>query len=255
MKCLHNLYKKIKCNSFKCLLAILLSLSISLIAISFYQNIYSNFELNMGTELFGILIVITVIEWVLKENDKKKWEQTTIFILKKISKFNNKYTTVIREFLNIKIKLPTHKQPTKENFKKFNLDLLIFMEDNILPEIEEKALNAKPDNWKSLNSNLKELNEELLQLLIIFGNRINPDIYTNLLCIQSKLEENIKNYEVWEDIILYPKGTTQTRDSNIMKKGMAKNLKISLKVSIDANKKLLNDLSKPICNELLCNEK
>lgn len=209
----------------------------------------------MGTELFGILIVITVIEWVLKENDQKKWEQTTIFILKKISNFNNKYTTVIREFLNITIGLPTHKKPTKENFKKFNLDLLNFMEGNILPEIEEKALNVKPDNWENLNSNLKELNEELLQLLIIFGNKINPDIYSNLLCIQSKLEENIKNYEFFADKILYPKGAIETIDSNIMKKGMAKNLKISLKVAIDANKKLLNDQSKPICNELLCNEK
>ena len=232
-----------KCSSLILFNSVLLISSVILILISFIPNSGSNLELNLGTELTGIFLTITLIDWIIKRNNEKKWKKSKKLLLKKVLKFNNKFNAVIRYFSGNKTPIPRIK-PTKENIINFNIELLKFNEKNVLPEIQKSILSFQPKQWKTLFEELKELNEYLIQTMLLFGEKINPKIHSDLLSIQIFLEEILSTYDAIPELFLYPPQKLtqfQLTMSNNSKKQFVENLEYSLKTSIKMNKKLVKD--------------
>lgn len=210
-------------------------LSIGLIFYSFYPNQYNNLELNLGTELLGISIAIGGIDWVIRRNNQKKWEKTTNLILNEISIFNNRYNTIVRDFLSLTSIVPFHMDPTPENVKKYNLDLLKFSKSKILPDLENKILFIKNGKWTKFISDLNELHERLISLIQLFGNKIDPNIYYELLSIEVKIRENLNFYETFPELFTIPPPYEKIGTSEYFKKSFAENLVTSLRTAIDLN--------------------
>lgn len=223
--------------------SLLLITSIILIIGSLKQNKFANLELNLGTELAGILLTITVINWIIKRSEEKKWEKSKKLVLKKVLKFNNKFNTAIRVFNGTQINFPNTK-PTEENIINFNIELLESTENNILPEIQQSILRFQPTQWKELFDSFKDLDNYLREIISLFGERIDPEIHSDLLSIHTFLEEILNNYDAIPEVYLYPSNkltTEQLTNSNILKRQFAQNLEDPLKIAISMNKKLLKD--------------
>lgn len=228
-------------NVFRLLLVFLVFIAILLIIFSFIPNsIFSNLLLNLGTGLLGIVFVIGGLEDIKKRNNEKNWKRSKDIILKKIEKFNNKYNTYVRVFFNIEVRIPFEKEPNEENFKKFNIDVLDLTETEILPNIADKILVISTDNWKKFYSQLKELNKDVTEILMIFGNKIDPESYFTILSIQTAIDNCIESYETLPELFVYPLPPDHKFDGEYLKKEFAKNLKNSLKIAIDLNKRLIN---------------
>jgi hypothetical protein len=217
------------------ILSILIIISLIISCWLLNSSFWGNLILNLAVELFGILLVISGVDWVMKKNDEKKWAKSMNLILKKISKFNNQYTTIIRVFLDIKIEIPYDKEPTEENVRKFNLKILDFSEREILPNITDKIFDASLIKWKELCLSLKKLNDEIIQIIMLFGDKLNPCIYSNLLRVQIKIENNMESYTFLHYIP--PANTVEIQN---FKKHVAEDLKYTLKIVIELNRYLLD---------------
>lgn len=236
---------KLKYASLTYFNSLLLLSAIILIGLSFISdNSWNNLELNLGTELTGIFLTITVIDWIIKRNNEKKWEKSKNLLFKKVIKVNNKFNSSIREFSGIKTKIPIHKKPYEENIIKFNIKLLELTEKDIMPLLQYTILSFPPIKWVKLFNNLRELNEYLIQTIFLFGDKIDPNIHSELLSIHINFEEMINEYETFPEAYLYPLyplNWDQLINSSIIKVSFAEKLKNPLKIAIDMNKKLLND--------------
>lgn len=221
----------------------LLVLAIFLIVCSIIPNNFTNLELNLGTEFAGIFLTITVIDWILKRNNKIKWENSEKLLLKKVKKINNKFNASIRTFNGTTITFPDV-EASEENIIRFNISLLEQTEQIIIPQLQRTITSIDSDRWKELFNNLKELNQYLIQTVLLFGEKIEPEIHSDLLIIQIFLEEKIELYSAVPEMFLYePSRFTvqQLNDSVFLKNKFANELITPLNTAISMNKKLLTN--------------
>lgn len=217
----------------------LLFLVIFLIGISLFPSSYANLELNLGTELLGIIIVISVVDWIIKRNDAIKWAKTKQIIINKIEIFNNNYNSQVREFFSIAHPFfPTELEPTSENIKKIALDLLEHSEKEIFPTITHRIQDVSEENWNKFILELNETNDSIIQILLLFQNKIDPEIYSELLDIQMIIEKNLR-YSLLIPFIIKPENPEHYLLGEQIKTTFAENLKDSLEIAINLNKKLI----------------
>ena len=218
-------------------------LIVELILLAFLStNTYSNLALNLATEFLGILFVITGVSWILKKREDAIWSESIALITKRITIFNNKYLTFVRDIFDIHIPLPFHKKPTEENILEFEEELVNITDEQVLPNIKNNILVLSTDKWKKLYEYIIELKTDLILILTLFGNKIDPETHHDLILIYLTLEELITSYSTIPELFTFPPPPTHIIESITLKESFADKLEESMSIAILRNRILLNKL-------------
>ena len=212
----------------------------------YYNNTYSNLALNLGTELIGILLVVLYVNWIIKKNEEKKWARSMDLILENVRLISGRFFDIIQKFLDLTDEdIFDNEILMSTSTKEIVFESLRVAEDTLLPMIMQEFHKIPPNNWKELNDGLNILNKDLIRLILIFGNKMEPNFHSQLLGLQIQIENIIKIYG--NNLWLYDPQVPAPRivgGKIDFKKLSAQYIESSLKITINLNKKSIDGRNK-----------
>lgn len=126
----------------------------------YYNNIFSNLALNLGTELIGIIFVVLYVDWIIKKSEKEKWLESDKIIKSKIEKIISVYGGALRQGLG-------YESP-------FSVDALNDINtNNVHKEIMEGLCEILPKFKEDYDNLSKEKIEKIVKILPYINSQID----------------------------------------------------------------------------------
>lgn len=159
-----------------------------LVGVCIFLHIFINWDgffLNLTTEIIGIIITVLYVDYILKRQKAILQAPVDENINIKISLFFNSCFTAIRtslgfddDAINNELILSASDQNRYRMF--INKIIRETIEPNLLKNISALDQNG----WSILDSNMKIIFKEANDILKIFGQRLEPNIYAKIMEIQ-----------------------------------------------------------------------
>lgn len=199
-------------------------IAVGLIILSLFivkQSYWSTFQglfLNLGATIIGIIITVVYVNYVLSKQEKQKWNGVSTNINNRIKScliniiglfYGNFELNITSMNLNDVLKIimaPIDNDP--ESFK----DII-----NIGKKIE-KTPKLKDIDQKRLDhlfKSISHLQDKLLNLIQLFGDKIEPPILQDLLELEEKLKWFTNFYPTFFSLFLSNKRTFKTMEKEL----------------------------------------
>jgi len=138
----------------------------------------------LATTFIGILITIIYVDWILRVNEKKKWEnvhfrldmELTRFGIIAINEFRTAFNIGSEIVMSIDFSNPIIMRKEMAQMAKIIL----------VPNAGKKVLEMNQSDWNNLSNNLITVINEADRLINLFGNRMDPEIFSLVLEIREK---------------------------------------------------------------------
>jgi hypothetical protein len=160
--------------------------------------------INLGTTFIGILLTVFYVDWILGEHEKKRWAQVQHRIDERITRFANHAVSEFRsafrygtEILNTSVFGSADPKPARAEIARIAENILI-------PSAPTKIEGMNQSDWKRLSANLSLLVQTADQLIALYGDKLDPNIFSLIVEIQEKANGILSNYSVFPDIFGVP---------------------------------------------------
>lgn len=234
----------------------LLLVSFFIFNLNFYSTL-QDFMLNLGVTFIGIIITVSYVNWILNKHENKKWLDVQVNIHYRIKKFLEGTISTFRlnfgfglevfppnffdKYDMIKEGMGLYKYT--DNQKEIFKEVINVGENVIKPEIGSKIRSMDQKQWILFAKYFVEGQERLIRIIDLFGNKIEPELFSDLLLLEDSINVYLEFYGAFPDFFGVP-------DSNIPpkalkhKKELYDNMKLSitniLSVTLRLMKKMKN---------------
>ena len=184
-------------------LALIIPLSILLI-ISFILHYCFYFErdsglfINLATEIFGIIITIVFVNWIIERNNKILWAKTDRRLTYKLQR----YATLFIRKINGLFHLPTISIPHlkgKDPFIHIYQSYIRYVNETIIPNLKEYFFKFTQNDWEIFDQEMKNELNEVYKIQILFSPHFQPAFNHWFLDIIEKMEDIRQDYELFKD--------------------------------------------------------
>jgi hypothetical protein len=162
------------------------------------------FFLNLATELVGILITISYVDWILRHHEKLKWLPTDTRIANRLRILLNATISSIRSGLGFSDEVIDARVTATLNLVAIHKDIIRVAEQIIAPEALTRIQALNQDAWKSLARQIQNAHNGVLTFINVFQSRLSPDQICNLLDLQESLSNSLTYYTVFPDLMGVP---------------------------------------------------
>ena len=180
---------------------------LALIAISVFIHLRleaDGFFLNLTTELIGIAITISYVDWVIRRHEKIQWKAAHLRIADRLQRFLNKMVTGLRSALGYGIDILDERVMQTKDPMLWDIEIMRVATEILGPTVRNKLDNFNSNDWKKLTSHLVATLEESYKILSLFENKLNPEQYTILIDLQDALQRSLTFYQIFPDIAGVP---------------------------------------------------
>lgn len=191
-----------------------LILPLSLLAIVFFVlgkflHCIENFQglfYNLATTFLGILLTVAYINYVLYRKEREYWNVARKRIYNLLFIFANITITDFRLLFGYGQEIMKKREYTSDVdfLTKTRLEMIRIAKNILIPSTETKVSNLDVKGWKDLSAKLKSIWDESERILKLFGNHLEPEIFTLLLDIQDRAWSIILLYSTYPDICGFP---------------------------------------------------
>ena len=163
------------------------------------------FFINLATEIIGIIITISYVNWVLERHEKKKWQTTEERVTNRLLILLNGIVGGIRNGVGISPDIIDNRVLVTGNTQAINKEIMRAAIEIVLPAIYQQVFLLQEKNWRNLAENLQNANHQVITFLEMFQNRLSPFQISTLLDIQEKIERSLIFYETFPELAGVPK--------------------------------------------------
>lgn len=163
------------------------------------------FFVNLATEIIGIILTISYVNWVLETHEKRRWQTTNVRVMNRLLILLNGVISGIRNGLRIPPDIVDESVFKTGDIKAINKEVVRTALEIIFPAIYPQIISLQEESWRKLAGNLRNSNHQVIAFLDMFQNRLSPDQISTLLDIQEKLERSLIFYETFPDLAGVPK--------------------------------------------------
>jgi len=163
---------------------------------------WQGFFVSLSTTFIGILLTVFYVDWILRENEKKLWENVQNRVYKNIIRFANISINGFRTAFNIGPDI--YEYIDYDLSDKMIKSMIISSNAWLLKFAPQKILEMNQSDWIILSKNLNSIWEEADRIINLYGGRINPEIFTLIVDIQDKAFSILSIYTALHDILGVP---------------------------------------------------
>lgn len=253
-----NLDNFIKSKFINLFIVILVVLSIEFSLLGFLtKDSLSNFYLGLGTVFIGAFLTLTIVDMLLMRRNDDLWAPVSKIIFSKINEINDKFVINLYKFLNPDILMIESlirpdllKKGAKNDYTQVlenkALRKVKLNKNDLLNELEDKAVDIPKERWDNFISGLIDLNNEIGNITINYSNRLNHKVTPHLLMLQEVLNLLIETYNVQMEYYTVYKESNEPEEKciyalNICKKNAAHNIKSISNRFIELDNELNNE--------------
>ncbi len=170
------------------------------------------FFLNLATEVIGILITVSYVEWILKRHERQRWHSTDARITNRLRILLNSTVSSIRNGLGFSPDILDERVLASNDLIAIHNEIIRVAEHVVSPVVYQRVRALDPKGWKSLAAQITNAHNGTLMFFNAFQARMNPDQISNLLDLQETLSNILYFYMVFPDLAGVPENELpQTR--------------------------------------------
>lgn len=180
------------------------------------------FFLNLATEIVGILITISYVDWILKQHEKQRWQSTDKRIANRLRILLNATVSGIRDGLGFDPDIIDERVLMSQNPIAIHNESIRVAEHVISPVVYQRVRALDPRGWKSLATHITNAHNGTLAFLSAFQARLSPEQISDLLDLQEALSNSLTFYTVFHDLAGVPEDKlpqTRTPPAILQKSG------------------------------------
>ncbi len=189
---------------------LVLPLSISTVVFLIINHFlkFDGLFINLSTEIIGIILTIIYVNIILDKREMEKWNDVNDKVSEEIRSFINLNITNIRVTFGYGI--DSFSKETFQNFQRnpnldnehaMNMELIRISKEILEPSSFMRISSIDNNEWKEFAERIKEIQEKVDQLLVIFNNKFTPSQYSLILEIRNDLKGVIMPYIIFPDIM------------------------------------------------------
>lgn len=166
---------------------------------TYFNDLLEDLLVNLIASIIFLLITLFVVDTLINQRNAKMWENTARAIRYDITILTNKLIGLTTEGLGRSIM----------SYNPKDIKQALGLLDTILQETENdlhaSLLKLNETQWLKLDTQMKDLKKDVLEILIIAGSRLEPLFKENLILIKQDLDSFIQNGSVFD----YIRSTTE----------------------------------------------
>lgn len=181
---------------------LILPLFISFWVVLLISYPWEGFWVNLSTTLLGILITVTLIDYILRKHEARRWYGTRNKIYNRVMRFANNTTRHIRITFGFGMNIfNTNITPTSDTAR---LETIRITKTHLIPNIETRIWRMDQQEWINFISGLESIKKENERFFELFGSALEPEIFSLLLSIGEQIEGLLLNYELIPEVFIGP---------------------------------------------------
>ncbi len=202
---------------------------------------------NLATTFLGILLTVCYVDYILRRHDKERWSATTARIESRVQNLAVVTSQSFRTAFHIDASVIHQAVIDVFNPASVRTEILRVIRQELLPRVDAAVPTLNQKDWADLTGQLERIFRRRDQLIISFGNRLDPEVFALLL----KIEDDITG--IWTmvitffDVIGVPDHELRAkppRDVIADKRGMEKVLAKDIKQVLESCASILEWLNK-----------
>lgn len=162
------------------------------------------FFLNLATEIVGILITISYVAWIIKQNEKQRWLSTDTRITNRLRILINATVSGIRDGLGINHDILNERVMASGNFIEMHNEIIRIAEHVISPVVLQRIQSLDSTGWKSLATHVANSHNGTLTFLNVLQSRLSPEQISDLLDLQESLSNSLTFYTIFHELAGVP---------------------------------------------------
>lgn len=145
---------------------------------------WDGFFLNLTAEVIGIIITVLYVDYILKRRDKFLYESVDNNINKRINDFILSCFLAIRTSLGVRGDISDDISIYAKKPKDLWVILNKAIKDTIEPNLFKSVAALNQNYWLNLNSEMENIINSTNNILNIFGQRLEPKLYSKIMELQ-----------------------------------------------------------------------
>jgi len=159
---------------------------------------------NLTSTLFGILVTILYVDYVIRQHEKRRWARAKALIDKRTDIFANVSISQFRTAFNINYKVFNQEAMDFANPSSIRSEMIRVARDILLLSVDTAIPKLDAEEWKKLERQLRITWEYGDRLCSVFGNWIEPEKLSLIMEIQDEIWNILAIYSTFPDVIGVP---------------------------------------------------
>ncbi len=160
--------------------------------------------LNLGTEIFGILITVCYVDWIVREHKRREWQSTDTRIANRLRILLNVIVSSIRHGLGYGPEILNERVMASADLIAAHKEVIRMGEHVISPGIHHRIRSLDANGWKSLARQIEHAHNGTLVFLSAFQGRLGPEQISHLLDIEEGLSHSLTFYTTFPELVGVP---------------------------------------------------
>ncbi|MBN1147358.1 MAG: hypothetical protein JXA78_08880 [Anaerolineales bacterium] len=159
---------------------------------------------NLATTFIGILLTVFYVDWILREHEEKRWANVQYRVNDEITKFANLAISEFRTAFHFTTEILDFSTFDSDNPNLIRAEIARIADNILIPAVSAKIVEMDQGDWRSLSANLSSVIQAADRLITLYGERINPDIFSRIVEIREKAHQILAIYFVVPDVLGVP---------------------------------------------------
>lgn len=155
-----------------------------------YLN-WDGFFLNLSTELIGIILTVSYIDWIVQRQKEEEWKNAQVRIKVRIRNFLDSTVASVRVSLKFGLDKFDMSLLGSDPVTRHN-EVLKVIQDVLEPEVRARVPLLATDDWKYFEAELRKTLEDVDKIFMIFSNNLSPAQYTPLIEIRDAVNKIVQ---------------------------------------------------------------
>jgi hypothetical protein len=202
---------------------------------------------NLATTFLGILITVCYVDYILKQHDKERWAKTTARIESRIQRFAITTSQSFRVACHIESAVIHQTDMDVFDPASVRKEMIRVIRQELLQRVDEAVPTIDQKGWATLTRQLERTQRWADQLIMAFGNRIDPEVFLLILKIEDQIDAIYQMATIFFDVMGVPDNEVQAKKPHFglfQKRGMEKVIAKDIKEALEASASLLEWMDK-----------
>lgn len=158
---------------------------------------------NICSSFIAILVTVGYVDLILGEHEKRRWADATKNIGKRLQKLATVAGSQFRTAFRISPEVLGHEShwgdPSSVRRKMIEVN-----NNTLIPAVPIEIPRLTQNGWRQLITQMQITYEGFEKLINVYGNWINPEIFSGIMEIQDSMWSTIELYATFPDVLGVP---------------------------------------------------
>lgn len=137
----------------------------------------SGLYLNIATEVIGIILTVTYVDWIIRKHEEAKWQETMELVRNRTRLLFNHILASVRVHLNYDVEglneflMRNEEYETSTSHEAF----LDYFESVVLPSLPGKLQTINSGQWIALNTHFTKMTDEISTFIDRYDAKLAPN--------------------------------------------------------------------------------